>query len=286
MNPSKSSEEAPPVSLVGSLSVFTLSDVLSLLASTSQTGEVRVVTDQVDGRLWLSDGYLSNAHVGAAATIGQAVFELASGTGGWLHFTAGTFSSSGQPAVPVPAVLDEVRPQVEEWREIRKVIPLEAVVTLSPDSPGHDVQIRSDQWPVLTTVGNSGQTVKAVLDQIGGDKIMSLRTLRDLHAAGLIALIPAAWNGSPAQEGLPPTATEHQAETPPLPPPPPAGLPPQYASYAAQTAPPPPGSDPAGGHDDARLGGLADVALMSPPMAADPWAATVEPDDSRHNGVA
>src|ERR1700737_1536761 len=77
MSQSPSSEGAPPPSLVGSLSVFVLSDVLSWLASTSQTGEVRVVGEQVDGRLWLADGQLSNAHVGAARTIGQAVFELA-----------------------------------------------------------------------------------------------------------------------------------------------------------------------------------------------------------------
>jgi hypothetical protein len=188
MSPSEPSEEAPAASLVGSLGVFSLSDVLSLLAATAQTGELQVVSDGVDGRLWLEGGQFSNAHVGAATTIGQAVFELACVADGWFYFTAGLASSSGQPTVPVAAVLDEVRPQVDEWRDLRQVVPLEAVVALSPAPPGRDVQIRSDQWNVLTTVGNAGHSVRTVVEMIGGDQVAGLRTLRDLRSAGLIVL--------------------------------------------------------------------------------------------------
>ncbi len=116
-------------------SVFSLSDVLSLLATTEQTGELQVVSETMDGKLWLEDGEFSNAQVGAASTIGQAVFELACVTEGWFYFTAGLVSSSGQPTVPVAAVLDEVRPQVDEWRDLRSEVPLEAVVALSPTPP-------------------------------------------------------------------------------------------------------------------------------------------------------
>ena len=77
---------------------------------------------------------------------------------------------------------------MDEWRELQEAVPLEAVVTLCPNPPGEDVQIRSDQWRVLTTIGNSGHTVKSVLDMIGGDQIVGLRTLRDLYTAGLIEL--------------------------------------------------------------------------------------------------
>ena len=188
MNQHESSEEAPAASLVGSLAAFSLSDILSMLATTKQTGELQVVSEAVDGKVWLADGELSNAHVGAATTIGQAVFELACVGEGWFYFTVGVVSSSGQPTVPVVAVLNEVRPQVDEWREIRRDVPLEAVVSLAPEPPGQDVQIRNDQWRVLTTVGTSGLSVRSVLDQIGGDQVAGLRTLRDLHAAGLIEL--------------------------------------------------------------------------------------------------
>lgn len=286
MSSSKSPEESPAASLVGSLSVFKLSDVLSLLAYTSQTGEVRVVSDQVDGRLWLADGNLSNAQVGTATTIGQAVFELACATDGWLHFTVGLTSSSGQPTVPVAAVLNEVRPQVEEWREIRRVIPLESQVTLSPTAPNHDIQIRSDQWRVLTAVGNGGHTVKEVLEQIGGEHIVGLRTLRDLYTAGLIALDPAP-GAHDALGDAPGTVSGGGpvAGIGTLPPPPRLGLPAKYAEYAVQPgAPPRPVTMDGAG--DVPVSSLAEVAMMPPPITDDPWAPTEHTDDSGHNGVA
>ena len=89
MNQHESSEEAPAASLVGSLAAFSLSDILSMLASTKQTGELQVVSEATDGKVWLADGELSNANVGAAATIGQAVFELACISEGWFYFTGG-----------------------------------------------------------------------------------------------------------------------------------------------------------------------------------------------------
>ncbi len=274
--------DASSTSLTGSLSVFTLSDVLMLLASTSQTGELHAVGATVEGWLWLADGQLANARVGSATTIGQAVFELACVTEGSFDFTSGVVSSSGHPTVPVLAVLQEVRPQVDEWRQLQSVLPLDAEVNLSPNPPGQDVRIRNDQWSVLTTVGNSGLSVREVLDRIGGDQIAGLRILRDLHAAGLIAVGIA----DAPDEG-------HTGTT--------AGDEPRPAADAGQDPPPDPAGEPmaraqpsdkgtstptaAAGPQEGQPGGLAEVAMMPPPIAVDPWASpTVE--ESGGNGVA
>jgi hypothetical protein len=253
----QSSADASQASLQGSLFVVSLSDLLSLLASTAQTGELRVIGGLVDGRLWLADGELSDARVGAAATMGQAIFELACLTEGWFYFTVGSASSSGHPRVPVAAVLNEVHPQVEEWRGILTVVPLEAEVTLSPAPPGHDVQIRNDQWHVLTAVGNLGGSVRKVLDEIGGDRIVGLRTLRDLHTAGLIALQPTPGMADPGHQDPPqPSSTE-------------------TAAQQVTSLPPPPG--PAVG-SNARVSSLAELAMMPPPVESDPWAVTADSD--------
>jgi hypothetical protein len=287
MSQSDPSEEAPTASLVGSLSVFSLSDVLTMLASTAQTGELQVVSEVADGRVWLDYGELSNAQVGAATTIGQAVFELACVSDGWFYFTTGLLSPSGHPTVPVVAVLDEVRPQVDEWWEIRQVVPLEAVVTLAPDPPGQDVQIRSDQWRVLTTVGSSGHTVRSVIEMIGGDQIVGLRALRDLHSSGLIefATTPgepadgagAPLNGFPGDDG---------SVISTLPPSPPSGEAEESRIEDLATVLPPPGQDSTVGGDDDGFSGLAEVAMMPPPIAGDPWTPTTESDASSDNGVA
>jgi len=286
MSQIQSSGEAPAASLVGSLGVFTLSDVLTLLAETEQTGELQVVGSGVDGRVWLGDGELSNAHVGSATTIGQAVFELACVTEGWFYFTAGLVSSSGQPRVPVGAVLDEVRPQVEEWREIREVVPLDSVVSLSPTPPGDDVQIRGDQWRVLTTIGNGGHSVKSVLDAIGGDQITGLRTLRDLSQAGLIVL-EGTTAEAPADDAPAPFSLSGADDSPV------ATLPDETAPAAeaprtgeVPIVPPLHGESSAVGYHDDPSSSLAEVAVMPPTIAADPWTPSAEAESTENNGVA
>ena len=268
-------EGAVAASLVGSLSVFTLSDVLTLLAATAQTGELQLVTGATDGKLWLDHGELSNAHVGAATTMGQAVFELACMAEGWFYFTSGPASSSGQPTVPVAAVLSEVRPQVDEWRELRQVMALDAAVSLSPSPPGQDVQIRSDQWRLLATVGATGHTVKTAIDEIGGDQVVGLRTLRDLHQAGLIVLGPPTAGPAPnrlAESYL--MATEHSAPVITLPTPPPMGMVDERAPD--DLAPPSPPDLGSVAHGGDRSNSLAEVAVMPPPIASDPWSPTIE----------
>ena len=285
MNQHESSEEAPAASLVGSLAAFSLSDILSMLASTKQTGELQVVSEATDGKVWLADGELSNANVGAAATIGQAVFELACISEGWFYFTVGVVSSSGQPTVPVLAVLNEVRPQVDEWREIRRDVPLEAVVTLAPNPPGQDVQIRNDQWRVLTTVGTTGHSVRAVIEQIGGDQIVGLRTLRDLHAAGLIELDCGPSDQVSRDSELAfRSPVDYGAEVTLVPDPPTfthAGI---DDVQTLPTSPPPSDEDPAA--DDGHQDDLAEVAIMPPPIADDPWAPSPETTSASDNGVA
>ncbi len=186
------SEETLAASLVGSLSVFSLSDVLSMLASTAQSGELQVVSETVDGRVWLDRGELTNAQVATATTVGRRCSSWpASPTAGSTSPPASCPRTGNRP-VPVMSVLTELGPQVDEWRQLSEVVPLEALVTLSPEPPGQDIQIRNDQWRVLTTVGTSGHSVKSVLEMIGDEQIVGLRTLRDLHAAGLIELAPAS----------------------------------------------------------------------------------------------
>jgi hypothetical protein len=308
-------DEPPAASLVGSLSVFRLADVLLLLSTTDQTGELQVVSDTMDGKVWLAAGALSNARVGAATTIGRAVFELACLTEGWFYFTAGVVSASGQPTVPVVAVLDEVRPQVDEWRDITSVIALGATVGLAPDAPDHDVQIRSDQWRVLTTVGANPNSVKEVLDYIGGDQIVTLRTLRHLHQAGLIVVgstsashgstTPAPLNPAPpsptvsnpvtaspttpewGDPGGPPIATGigQATDITALPAPPAEDRPePAYPPVIEQVPPTTPAA--VVGRGDDRSDSLAGVAFMPPPVMSDPWAPPADVGGSNENGVA
>jgi len=284
----ESPDQATTASLVGSLSVFPISDVLSMLASTLQTGELQVVSDSVDGRVSLDRGQLLSAEVGTTSTMSQAIFDLARINEGSFYFTAGPVSAQGQSPVSVASVLDQVRPQVEEWQEILAVVPLDSPVALRPDPPGQDVQIRSDQWRVLTTIGNGGSTVGSVLEMIGGDQIVGLRALRDLHAAGLIDLdgvpLDPSGNGPETADGSARVdSTEVAPEDAPVP-----AVGDQSHEDLLEVLPPPPSpvSEAVGLITEEDPSTLAEVTMMPPPIAGDPWASDFTSTAAEDNGVA
>ena len=125
------------VGIAGRLPVgVRLSDVLSMLASTAQTGELQVVSETVEGRVWLERGELADAQVGARPPWARPSSSWpASPTAGSPSPPAPSSTlvqRASRDSVPVMTVLAEVGPQVDEWGSIRELVPLEALVTLSP----------------------------------------------------------------------------------------------------------------------------------------------------------
>ena len=279
------SDEAPAASLVGSLSVFTLADVLSMLASTMQTGELQVVSEEC-GRAGVARPRRSLGRPGRNH-IDHRPGGLRSGLRDrrlvLLHLGLGDLEWAATGAGRT--VLTEVGPQVDEWRELQKAVPLEAVVALCPDPPGQDVQIRSDQWRVLTTVGNSGLTVKSVLDMIGEDQIAGLRTLRELDGAGLIELRtpvpPADDDPAPTYDFSSGNGSALGTVPPPAPTPPSPPTPTSSPPFPRRR-----GLDTSAASGDKPYGSLAEVAMMPPPIADDPWAHTTKSNGSDDNGAA
>jgi hypothetical protein len=258
-----------------------------MLASTLQTGELQVVSDSVDGRVSLDQGQLLSAEVGTTSTMGQAIFDLARINEGSFYFTAGPVSAQGQSPVSVASVLDQVRPQVEEWQEILAVVPLDSPVALRPDPPGQDVQIRSDQWRVLTTIGSGSSSVGSVLEMIGGDQIVGLRALRDLHAAGLIDLdglpLDRPEDGPATGDGSAPVdSTETAPDDASVP-----SVGDQSHEDLVGVLPPPPSPvSEAVGLTEEDPSTLAEVTMMPPPIAGDPWASDFTSTATEDNGVA
>ncbi len=283
MSQTPNSGEAPAASLVGSLAVFGLPEILGLLADTKQLGELQVVGSGVDGRLWLEGGKLSGSMVGTTQTLTQAVFELALLEEGWFYFTADQVAPSPADAQTVASVIATVKPQVDEWRELLTKLPLSAVIRLSPEPPGPEVQIKADQWQVLTTLGNAGLSVGSVVTAQAHDQVVTLRILRDLLQTGLVELdrepvgpaevgtAAAADPGEQAEVPAPPVdlpatdyITAEFSDNPPPPPPTPWQPP---AAGDAFLPPPPPVVSP-----DEIFPPKNGDASMPPPISADPWA--------------
>jgi hypothetical protein len=273
--------EVPTASLVGALAVFPLNDVLGLLSETGQRGELQVVGHGVDGHLWIDGKDLVGASLDGANTLTQAVFELILLDEGWFYFTSDQVPPAGHVQhQSVSSVINEVVPQVQEWRDLLSRVPLDADVRMAPTTPGPEVQIRADQWHVLTAVGTGGRTVSSVVEMLEDDNVVIVRLLRELADAGLVVISP--------KDKVTPVPSVIQNQTAAVPAgttSPPADNTPVGASSedlfvdtAAAVPPPPPGfvtatATPPGVGIPADVGSLADeMPIVPPPVSADPWA--------------
>jgi hypothetical protein len=254
-----SAGQAPDASLVGSLSTFALPHVLTLIAVTRQRGEFQVVAPGGDGRLWIDNGEFTGFEVVNAKTLTQAVFDLALLPDGWFSFTLGREPTDVSDRRVVAEVLDEVRPQVEEWVELLQRVPLNATVRLSATPPGPEVQIRAEQWRVLTTVGTSGRVVRAVLDAFDDDHVVTLRLLRDLVESGLAELVGDDAVAMARPLDAPDASSESWSTAG-------ADSAPGSSSTSWQTVP------------------AAEVEVLPPPISSDPWTAPANGQESVGSG--
>lgn len=273
-------------SLTGSLSVFGLAEILFLLAGATHTGELRVTGDSVDGLVWFDHGALAGAEAGKAVTVADAIFQLARVDSGWFSFSPGPPPPTSGPNTAVATVMDEVRFRLEEWKELEASVPLDAVTALRPEPPCQDVQLRADQWPVLAAIGKGGQTVASVLDAVCGDPVVGLRAIRELNAAGLVDLLAPGVTSAPSSAD----AFEAQGFTPAEEFAPAAVDADEFERGDQSEIPVTPntmGTPDTDLDGSDALDGLAEVTVMPPPIADDPWMRVgTAPDAAEDDGVA
>src|SRR5207253_4421656 len=105
----------PPVSLHGSLTTFALPDVLTLLATTKKSGELRVTGPNLDGRVWVVDGRLVGTEVGRATEAVDAVFELIRLADGDFAFEQDEAPPDPRPPTALEPVLAQAQARLAEW---------------------------------------------------------------------------------------------------------------------------------------------------------------------------
>ena len=235
--------------LVGSLAVFPLPQVLTLAAGSRAQGRLTITAPGVEGHLWLDDGRLTGFLAGDAATLTETVFDLALVADGWFSFFPGVQAPNPAAGRPVPEVLAEVEPQVAEWHDLVARVSLDGLVHLSPTAPDDQVQIRADQWQVLTTISPAGSRVRDLLDAMGAQYVVALRLVCELLDAGLIETVPP---GEGADDGAEHASGGASAGFPGasfVPPRPDAGA----HAAAAQAVPP------------------SEVEVLPPPASTEPW---------------
>ncbi len=262
MNQTRPGSGAPAAVLAGSLAVFPLLDVLGLLARTRHAGELQVMADGVEARLWVEGGDLLDH----AATAADRLFELACLDDAWFAVSSVLPPGRVEHAdrVALEPLIERVAPHVAEWQSLMKALPFGAVARMSPVMPGAEAQIRSDQWHILSLIG-AGRPVHEVVDVSDGRPLETLRVIHELAQKELIVVeLPpaehrrrihpagstsrprrAARPGDPSEGGGDPPGLADTSHPAGAPEPPAAATEPAAASAPAATEPAGPEPDPA-----------------------------------------
>ncbi len=268
MGEDQASLQTTPAALAGSMGAFPLVDVLDLLSRLGSTGELQIIGRVVERRLWVDRGDLCK---GAGATATGTLFELACTEAGWFSFTPSAGVPEEHVRIPLPPLIVDVAAQLAEWRALVRVLPFEAVVRMSQSTPTEEIQIRADQWRILSFVG-PGRTVYEVLSSSSLPAIDTLRMLGQLVDGQLLSVeLPLDHVSEPPPPAAPDVQWEPVAATEPAPehadayPPPPE---PEPAVAAGRYEPDPAAPQP---------------GIMPPPITGDPWSTPSQMAGSRRN---
>lgn len=244
MTQARAGAEPTAASLVGSLTSFPLLDVLDLLARTGRTGELQVVGQGLDRRIWVDRGDLVDT--GATGSPATGLFEMACIEDGWFYFTLADSTPEVTARATISSVVEGLAAQVSEWQALASAFPFDAVVRMATTTPADEVQIRADQWQLLSLVG-AGREVREVLASSSLHPLDTLRTLQELSDGHLVSVDHG--DAGPAAGPTP--------------------------DVSANGSPAPAGAASGG---SARLPG----PVMPPPISGDPWS--VPAGDEQHAG--
>lgn len=174
--------------LTGNLAQLSLLDVLKVLSSGGQTGRLDLTGPAESGQVYLRDGNV--VHAATGPHLGEeAVYALMGWLQGDFNFAAGASAPEESVTTPTEQLLLEGARRVEEWRDIKEVIPsTDVVFRLSPGGSSGAVSLQPEEWQVLAQV-NGARDVAEIADELGQDEFAAAKVLYGLATAGLLEVM-------------------------------------------------------------------------------------------------
>lgn len=176
-----------PETLRGNLTQLSLLDILKLLSSGGQTGRLDLSDGAHSGEIYLRDGNLVHSVTGAQ--MGEAaLYTLLAWLHGDFRFVPDVAAPEDSVTMATEQLLLEGARQVEEWGDIKKVIPSSDIVfKLSPTGSAGTVSLEPDEWQVLAQV-NGARSVADIAAVLDRDEFTVAKTLYGLATAGMLEM--------------------------------------------------------------------------------------------------
>ena len=178
----------------GTLDDFALPDIIQLISLSKKTGAVHIQggEESGSGRIYFNMGKVVSAQLDELPTL-EAFFSF-------FTFSSGTFQFVDNEAPPPGELITRSNEllimegigRAEEWTRLRARIPsrdssLELVA--DPAAQSRDINLKPEEWRVLTLVGSPGRdTLRTIRQRTGFTELQTARILYQLIGVGLLAV--------------------------------------------------------------------------------------------------
>jgi hypothetical protein len=179
-----------PEAFSGNVSQFKVIDIVRLLMSEGKTGVLNLQRGKEKGEIYMNKGAL--IHAICKDGVGEeAVFAILTWADGNFNFTPNVTSEEKTIEKNTPSLLEEKIKQLEEWQQIKEIIPSQDIVfKLSSKRAPDEVRLKHDSWSVLSQIDGK-KTVGDISDESKMGEYDTARNLYRLFSSGLIEVATA-----------------------------------------------------------------------------------------------
>lgn len=175
------------MALQGSLSELSLPDVIQMVSVSGKTGVFEVVRSDEVGKIYLADGQIVDAVVGALRG-DEAVYEMAIWAEGDFSFNPGEKNEKVTISLSNANLMMEAARRLDEWRVLSRKIPsVEMVPYFTSRDQTDQVTLSPHEWILVTRVDDA-HTIEEIADQLHWSAFEVSKLLFGMITSGLVAL--------------------------------------------------------------------------------------------------
>ena len=193
------------MALQGSLSELSLPDVIQMVSVSGKTGVFSVARQDELGKIFLRDGQIVDAVVGALRG-DNAVYEMAIWAEGDFTFNPGEETETVTIHLSNANLMMEAARRLDEWRVLSRKIPsLDLIPFFTSGDQSDQVTLSPHEWILVTRIDNE-HTIEEIAEQLHWSAFEVSKLLFGMITSWLVALRSATDESR--------TDTKHQGPSP------------------------------------------------------------------------
>lgn len=179
------------MALQGSLSELSLPDVIQMVSVSGKTGVFEVTRSDEVGRIYLREGRIVDALVGALRG-DNAVYEMAIWSEGDFSFVPGEESDDTTIHLSNANLMMEAARRLDEWRVLSRKIPsLDLVPFFTSRDQSDQVTLSPHEWILVTRIDDE-HSIEEIAEALHWSAFDVSKLLFGMITSGLVALRSAS----------------------------------------------------------------------------------------------